>query len=154
MFPAAHSRRDRRRLAVGLANRVGECRRQSTQTATSLLFSTRSPSLSLHPLRSFPLQPFLARDTPRSRDYIVKCSFCARFFFLKNANSKLETRFAREKGEFALRGLFQERKKRGEGRERRRKEKKEEGEKSVGFENADRSTKLDITWNFLIREYI
>lgn len=138
MFPAAHSRRDRRRLAVGLANRVGECRRQSTQTATSLLFSTRSPSLSLHPLRSFPLQPFLARDTPRSRDYIVKCSFCARFFFLKNANSKLETRFAREKGEdwnspcedLSKREKRGGKEERGDGKKRKKKERRASGSKT------------------------
>lgn len=141
MFPAAHSRRDRRRLAVGLANRVGECRRQSTQTATSLLFSTRfNPSLSLHPLRSFPLQPFLARDTPRSRDYIVKCSFCARFFFSKTPtrNSKLETRFAREKGEdwnspcedLSKREKRGGKEERRDGKKRKKKERRASGSKT------------------------
>lgn len=152
-------RRRRRTLETRPPPTRSRSREQGRRMPTAV-HSDRHFSPLFNPLSiSFPPPPtlFSSPTFPRERYSTITRLYCKMFvlreiFFLKNTNSKLETRFAREKGEFALRGPFQERKKRGERRERRRKEKK--GEKSVGFENADRSTKLDVTWNFLIREYI
>lgn len=135
--------------------------REQGRRMPTAVHSDRHFSPLFNPLQPIPFPPpptlFSSPTFPRERYSTITRLYCKMFVLREiffSQKRQLETRFAREKGEFALRGPFQERKKRGEGRERRRKEKKEEGEKSVGFENADRSTKLDITWNFLIREYI
>lgn len=105
------------------ASRTGSANADGSPLRPPLL-SSFQPAPHPFPSTPYALFLFLARDTPRSRDYIVKCSFCARFFFLKNANSKLDSRVKKGKIGIRLARTFPREKKEG-GRKREETERKE-----------------------------
>lgn len=105
------------------ASRTGSANADGSPLRPPLL-SSFQPAPHPFPSTPYALFLFLARDTPRSRDYIVKCSFCARFFFLKNANSKLDSRMKKGKIGIRLARTFPREKKEG-GKKREETERKE-----------------------------
>lgn len=88
----------------------------------------------------FPPPPtlFSSPTFPRERYSTITRLYCKMFVLREiffSQKRQLETRFAREKGEFALRGPFQERKKRGkeergDGKKRKKKERRASGSKT------------------------
>lgn len=114
------------------ASRTGSANADGSPLRPPLL-SSFQPAPHPFPSTPYALFLFLARDTPRSRDYIVKCSFCARFFFLKNANSKLDSRV--KKGNSPCEDLSKREKRggkeeRGDGKKRKKKERRASGSKT------------------------